>query len=472
MHKLGGVAFPKLQRQAQPERAAARPAGSFWAEVRRRAAVYRLQRKEAKERKQVLEMEVLQNAENNEEILAKSNALQNLRNCSLKSWRHACPALSACCNAVDGAEAATSVGQQPAETLRTTSSAWEERHWVVPEGEKLGPQRLNVTQCFRQGYCTCGNRNLPLRKCWQAVQKFMRTQFPNKAATGHLVDGKIVFAWRGVTEEQEVTLRFTFIALMYLKPFRPTFLELDHISQSASGLEADDESVVLAGLENLTAEEGRLTFAVHHVAGQPVFWTPQGFLDSLDLRQQWSIQVLHLSERGSVCMAPPGFVVACISGGPCIVWPGGEVPFELEAHEVFLAQQAPRGRGAAAPPDVEEGARDDEGGGPPPDAEAEGAPDEALGPDEEAEIELLNEPYQDLVELLASIEDEALPGPAVLQNSSSSSDSSSSSTSDDSSSSSSSSSDNNDDEAERNPAPPPEAPPPEEQVPEGLPPPT
>ena len=284
MHSLGSAAFPKLRREAVPRSLAALgPARLFWAEVRARAGEHRLRRREAKEQKQRLELEVLQNADKNEELLAKSNALQNMTDCSLKSWHHTCPALFLCCDAVDGARAATAMQQQIAETLQTMSSAWEQRHWVVPEGEKLGPHRLNVSQCFRQGHCTCRRRHLPLRKCWQAVQRFMRTQFP-KPMTEDLGNGKIIFAWRAVNAEQEVTLRFTFIALMYLKPFRPTFLELDHISKTESGAEADDESVILAALENLTCEEGRLTFAVHRIDAQPVFWTPQTFLESLDLQ--------------------------------------------------------------------------------------------------------------------------------------------------------------------------------------------
>ena len=152
-------------------------------------------------------------------------------------------------------------------------------------------------------------------------------------------------------------------------------------------------------------------------------------------------------------MAPPGFVVAYVSRGPFILWPGGEVPFEPDAHDVFMARQPQRRGGAAAPgPGVgEEG--DDDDAVAPRDVEAEDFPDEEEEMQENAESEVDNDPYNDFLQLLASI-DEPLEQPAVLHPSSSSSDSSSSSSSSDSSSSSSSTEDNGDDE-QRNPEPPP-----------------
>ena len=138
-------------------------------------------------------------------------------------FSHVCPTLFATTTASEAT---------PEAPLHVLAQAWQQRHHGIPDSraKKTRPQ----SSCFKEGTCMCKPQHrmhqLLLKECNKLIQEF----FHNRGLTDLLVEGQIVLAWvqsRPEGEEDgaetELEVRWSYVALHYKKPWRPTLLLLE-----------------------------------------------------------------------------------------------------------------------------------------------------------------------------------------------------------------------------------------------------
>ena len=187
--------------------------------------------------------------------------------------------------------------------LQSLATSWHERHRGILTATSNRQRHVGLrgSLCWQAGVCHCGrtDNGLLLKKMWVAMRGSMRDIFGHKMLVDALVAGLCAMIFTGVSSDEIVrpVHRCVAIPLHYLKPWRPTFLELSPFS-------AEDALLLNKLFPTLTAVDfDELQFMTMTVeeddAGEPRFLTALEFAQSLDPLLSWKMRVAWLSDSAA-----------------------------------------------------------------------------------------------------------------------------------------------------------------------------
>ena len=265
------------------------------------------------------------------DLLAGHCVLASMSDGEWVSFNHSCPALAF---TVASHHAQTRM-QETSASARQLSSQWVARHRPVPADAKSRTRSAQVASCFREGICHCGPRNKLLRDLLAAAQTVMKRASAQKHVQKMWVDGLVVLCWFSpATEEQAAEVVYTWVALHYLRPWRPTLLLLRSkaeavLSSAVQGSSADRHSERPVTLEIVVERSGDREQI-------PAFRTLLGLLSTLDVGRPWFLRVMHLSQNRCPAECPFSMVRAHPSEVVEQVWNPDATDMDL-ALEVLCA---------------------------------------------------------------------------------------------------------------------------------------
>ena len=217
---------------------------------------------------------------------------------------------------------------------------WVQRHAAVPQPAKTRVRGLQESKCYRESFCHCSRtRDLNGYRAglfWQKARRALQQVFADKADQGYLVGAEIILVWcrrssAGVLQECVPT----FVALQYLRPWRPTLALLETASRSETTRLFD---VLAARKEprpfSITGESSEMIeFLVKHSGDEkPVLQTALTFAASLDKSKHWSVAVMKLAMRSVPFLDSQGKVRAFVVRAAQEVWLGSS-EVEVLPHE-------------------------------------------------------------------------------------------------------------------------------------------
>ena len=196
-------------------------------------------------------------------------------------------------------------------SVRQLSQAWKLEHCGLRKAPAQKLAGLKLPPCLHEGVCHCrrsrsgfkakGNRKLARH----AIQQLLT----GKVGQDSLVRGEVVLVWSARADDGLVQQRVTYVAAQYLKPWRPTFLELlvpqavqHRFNECFPGIDKE---------RALQEEFFTLQVAVTDDNG-PSFSTYLEFLSSLDVALSWWLGVMYLSDRLTPFLVSAGFVKTCL----------------------------------------------------------------------------------------------------------------------------------------------------------------
>ena len=283
---------------------------------------------------------------------------------------------------------------------------WKQAHQGIP---KAVPQRIRgqvQTPCHEAAVCLCRNtpRGTIIKFMWHKAEVVLKQFFPDDTDQEKLKQAEAVVLWMGFQDNHMVTELLTAIPIHYVRPWRPTFLQLARTSPPTS---------------IPTSRTGRadkvFTCKVEvNSDGLPFFCTPQQFVSNLDPELKWRMAVGWLSMKEKPFVDSAGRIAVIFPASrEAILWWDGHIPVQATRDKPATSTR-PRS--------------------PPPNTDSWNAnlEDKSLSSDEEVAEDYTALDFDpDLLDLWNSIapEEEAvpeLPTPAARSRSSSSSSSSSS----------------------------------------------
>ena len=183
-------------------------------------------------------------------------------------------------------------------SLSVLGEGWHERHrGIFSDGGAKRMTGLRGSLCWQAGTCHCSKTpgGTLLKKLWQEMRKSLRRIFANKTLQDALMAGLCAIVFTGVSRGSDpaVSHRCVFVALQYLKPWRPTFLEVTPFS--------DDDTLTLLKLfptlpENLNADEALTMTVVADEQDGPLYLSALQFLKTLDAMKDWRMRVAWLAD--------------------------------------------------------------------------------------------------------------------------------------------------------------------------------
>ena len=189
-------------------------------------------------------------------------------------------------------------------SLRDLAHGWRHRHVGMKDPlKKKQVKGVKLPSCLQEGVCHCkrspqGRSAASLRDSARAIIRALCND--QKDA---FVDGRVVLYWRGRSSlDGSLSHKLVFVPLMYLKPLRPTLLELTLPSAEEARLSKMFPEHG-EGFKPQDAEE-YIQVEVKRVGNKPSFNTFLQFCGSLDAGRQWWIGMLLLSDRKAI----PSFV--------------------------------------------------------------------------------------------------------------------------------------------------------------------
>jgi hypothetical protein len=205
---------------------------------------------------------------------------------------------------------------------KACEDAWKERHQMFTgDGERVVvPPPARNLKCWKAGVCVCHGDGCLLSQLKRKFEDVVKALYPHKTADREkAMKGFIVVRLHGVipasmreslqgsgAADYEQTF-WWHVALQYLKPWRPTFLEMEEAEQ----------------------EEGFIWLAPVRVDSCARWLTLWEALSRLDLDMQWSV-THHVLLKAKLCPGAPGApqrpLVAASAGDAAlagaVVWHG------------------------------------------------------------------------------------------------------------------------------------------------------
>eukprot|EP00971_Amphidinium_carterae_P333517 6468300-Amphidinium_carterae.5 len=178
---------------------------------------------------------------------------------------------------------------------------WLNRHLGFKAAKKTQIRGLQESPCLRDYFCHCKDRKGRIvKKMWDCACRKLKDTFAEPNQQQLLKDASVAVLFVGAsTEPMPVyAVRIAFVALQYLRPWTPTFVELDFQSST------DQERVlhILGIFSGPQTEVANDMYITTHIKGNatngPHFSTPHALMDSFDEQWCWSLATATLSERG------------------------------------------------------------------------------------------------------------------------------------------------------------------------------
>ena len=200
------------------------------------------------------------------------------------------------------------------------SRSWAKMHTGIKKAPAVRLRGHTESKCHIAGTCHCrrGHRGVLLSAMWQKAQVALK-QFFTKGNVEELVNCLIVFLWVSDVKG-ELQYRMTSVPVHYLRPWRPTFLEMLPARVGDGELL---EKVCAKLLEGTVSEEDDDTFVSLSVRVRddvPAFFTPHQFMQTLDATRPWRVGVLQLSTREVPFLNSNGLVSAKLFSFDLLLW--------------------------------------------------------------------------------------------------------------------------------------------------------
>ena len=193
---------------------------------------------------------------------------QRLRGVTSANWvgfPHTCPAVAGLFDPIAVLPAQWGGRHKEWEPATTLAQAWRERHQSVKDTPAAHTDPGVVRKpCYEAHYCHCHGRGRIIKLLHTRLRRYMLQQCQDPAVQSSLTSGHVVIYWRCKTISERsvandgasssdqlpcggVTHHFTHVALMYLRPWRPTLVvmnpvqvaELERIPDAESQLTAE-----------------------------------------------------------------------------------------------------------------------------------------------------------------------------------------------------------------------------------------
>ena len=258
------------------------------------------------------------------------NVLHNRRILKeMGSWLsvpHRCPTLLLQTKASDACETFLQNADETGRGMQTKlCQKWQERHLGVrAPAPKRRVRGIYRSECWQQGCCLCGTA---ARRFANQATSVLRTACKDAPHAHSLLNAFMVLLWVGGKQaisadidlsNNDVVHRVTYIPLHYLKPWRPTFVEVKLQQSLQSFLQSLPRR---AGLHSDASLWHTLSL-VDPAGGELPFLTPFAFAKTLDLSLHWSVLLLELSTRKTPFIGSAGLVRARVSSANFLqIWP-------------------------------------------------------------------------------------------------------------------------------------------------------
>ena len=254
------------------------------------------------------------------DIIATSRTLQELGKWVAEpGW---CPTASL---AIDAREVAKDSGGPGGQSVAKLSKWWREQHLGVNKVASCRAPATGETICFRSGTCLCKNsRSGPVTKAmWTSASQGLKEITNTPREKEALKAGDVVYLW-SAREGEELIVRATHVAVHYLRPWRPTFLELKGASQedvqllhSIAGRRQEgnrDEPDVYVNMEVISA------------AGEPLLHSATEFMKTLQAHLVWRVCKGHLSVREVPLIGRASIFRVCFTceTESIVIWQGAQ----------------------------------------------------------------------------------------------------------------------------------------------------
>ena len=217
-------------------------------------------------------------------------------------------------------------------SISELARAWKWRHYGIPKAPARQVRTSSESACWRDCCCTCKRSGpsptYPARILWQKLRQLLQQLFEDKGDLQLLLNGDIIYLFVATTPDNKeiIHVKATYVALQYLRPWRPTMLLLEFASDSelakANKMFLDRDKLQSKPFSAHPAETDFLSFKVKPFESQHLFSTALEFCLSLDWNLVWSVAVLRLSERLAPWSDSNGCVRAWMVKLPHIVWQG------------------------------------------------------------------------------------------------------------------------------------------------------
>ena len=236
------------------------------------------------------------------------------------------------------------------------SAAWKKRYVGVrasdcPHVPPAAARDLS-TPCWKSGVCRCKGSGRWLNHLFTMFRDYVRGLCASAAFKEELMQGWVVMLWSGhaVASDDAVvgqsasssempppTSRriWTHVALQYLQPWRPTFVEMQMAggAREASGRDMSDLGV------------GPLKLSVQTTAtGEPRMWSVWQLLETLSQDLRWEVEAWHLSARLCPSILDGSVVVFRVQEPARVIWIGPEqrnrAAPSIAVHEVWSEDPA------------------------------------------------------------------------------------------------------------------------------------
>ena len=219
---------------------------------------------------------------------------------------------------------------------------WHERHLGQRKVDPVKLKGVKLPRCLAEGHCHCARsaegRLISTRQA--AAKSAIQLLCSGKQGQLSLQHGDIILVWASdPTHSKSISHRVTYIACHYMKPWRPTLLELliptdaqEHFTTSFSGQTTHAQGD--------SQRDEHFTFKVaRNSDGGPAFLSWLSFLGSLDSSCKWWVSRLHLSESLTPWPSARGLVRACHPRGSHSVLAFEAASQDVGGEDIWLAEE-------------------------------------------------------------------------------------------------------------------------------------
>eukprot|EP00971_Amphidinium_carterae_P112925 2236395-Amphidinium_carterae.1 len=253
-------------------------------------------------------------------------------------------------------------------------SQWQHRHVGIPRAAKVKVKGRQESKCFQTGVCHCRRscRGMRAAALWQKAQVVLKQYFAEKPVGEALLDADICLLWLpDVSCEREnhaqvlaKTVRCTSVPCHYLRPWRPTLLELAPATEECKTILLELSEQLLRKSLPETYKDTFVNFRVNLLDRGPAFFTVLEFFKTLDSSLSWRVALMQLSQSRRPFVNSDGLVRASLISAECLrFWSGAEDPGEDVQHLVTGEDDESLlegGEGEQRPEEEEEQQEDDD----------------------------------------------------------------------------------------------------------------
>ena len=328
-HRLGGSSFPKthgtkpladLLSQEQPEQAEA--VNTALGLIRKHELHSKRALEERLQREKEIATEVSNySTDNTSAILGWSRTLRDLG-----SWA-TLPGFCQSCNLMfDGEELCGQADDSC--NVAALAESWKKRHLAIPRPPVQKLKGLTESKCWIEGFCHCSKRRnregYLAGIMWQKARKALRETFRDREDLNLLINGAVILLWVGSSDTNAIVhVNPSYVALQYLRPWRPTLVRLEVNLESELQLQKIVSSQQARRSASDLQDADMITFRVQvDSKRKPRIDTALQFVNSLDKTLHWAIAIMYLSTRSRPFPSSAARVRAWLSQPPKPVWGG------------------------------------------------------------------------------------------------------------------------------------------------------